>query len=197
MDKHKKREKVLKLILLFSGLVIVGVVTFFIYSDMLITMREGDNNINEVKELEIGSFSMPEGYGTVQVEGYAQIQPTMDCADGCDAQTQKGMFEFVVFTITKINNDALKEYFETNPDYSTAWPQIGLGCYLDELITYDNNADITGIKNYELSTIASTKIINSSQDKLIRLELEKLPLTTESDAPVDCYSHFNRISVLD
>ena len=71
---------------------------------------------------------------------------------------------------------------------------IGLGCVIDNQITYINDSDETEFKRYKLSQEDSEKILNSTESNPITLKLEKLQLSSGRGASL-CYSHITKIEV--
>lgn len=128
-------------------------------------------------------------YGSLSITGYPAFETMKDplCESNCDE------YEYISFAIVALDNvsfyDFLKEY---KGNSFAGEDKIGIGCNESDLITYYNDSDKFGMKKYTLSKELSGKILNSTKEKPITLNFERLLFTGGSDAP-DCYSHITNI----
>ena len=144
--------------------------------------------------LEKGTFSASKEAGTVQVEGYASIDKMnqdLRCEDNCKTN------DYVFFNITRTENQDILQYIKDLDGNTFAGKKsIGLGCVEDGVLSYYNVSDKNGSKEYKLSEDDTSKIIDSTSDKPVALQLEKLKSTGGSEAPSLCYSHMTKIELL-
>ena len=94
--------------------------------------------------------------------------------------------------------DVLQEFLKYLKDHGgnayISEKKFALGCSEDDKITYINDSDSTGMKSYELTKEDSSKIMNSKENKPIKLEVEIYKFTGGSGAP-ECYSYISRVEV--
>ena len=200
--------------------VIVGLTAFIVYDKVLKETKEPDkeeglNNTNndiqtpknsedklqtttpeEPIALEKGTFKYANrnGFGTVQVEGYITFEKLSNCTDICSAE-ETDTYDYALFNITKLNNNDFSNYIESLEGNSFASTNaIGIGCINNNKLTYINGTDTNGLQTHELSNEDTTKILNSTKENPIILELSKEKFTNGGGAP-QCYSHISTIKV--
>ena len=152
------------------------------------TVNDTNNDNGNVDTFVIEDYE----YGKVTVTGYAYTEERTDSDTG-------EKFQYVLFKITESSSDNFMKYIESMKGNSYVSDKaIGLGCFKDGIISYNNVYDDDGGKgaNYKLSSVDSIKIINSSSSNLIRLNLLKNKLITGGSG-YNCSSLIARISVID
>ena len=130
------------------------------------------------------------GYGKATVTGYAYVEERTNIDDG-------ETFKYVLFKITKSSSDNFMEFLGLlNGNSYVGEEAIGLGCLNNDVISYINASDEFGDKgtSFELTAEDTAKIINSSANKPINLELEKYKLTNGSSG-YNCTSLITKVTV--
>ena len=129
------------------------------------------NNVSTPKNnFKLDSSDLFGGYGTVTVTGYSEVKyfsgHTMD----------NKHYYYVYFHILSGGNSAFHKVLKDLDQNSFAGKnKIGLGCKKDNKIVYVNDSAKYGrSKNFEISINDSRKILNSSKQNLITLELQRL-----------------------
>ena len=137
------------------------------------------------KELEKGTFGEKGDYGTFQAEGYLTTVKRSEafCEDNCEE------FDYALFNITRIENTDFTDFLKKQSGNSFVGENsIGLGCLVNGQITYSNNSDKYGSKEYKISKEITSDFVNSSIDKPIVVDFERQQFSAGSGAPT-CYSH--------
>ena len=163
---------------------------------------ENSNNIANSNQIENNSiqddvlgkndtFSMTNESGIVEVLGYTEVKEIIDEMDTGEK------YNYVFFHIIDTKSEEFKKYIESLSGNSFALDDaIGIGCLIDDKISYSNSSDQAKLTQYEISVDDTKKIMNSTKENPIKLKLERLPLTYGSWAPI-CYSHITTISIED
>ncbi|OGF21634.1 hypothetical protein A2316_01035 [Candidatus Falkowbacteria bacterium RIFOXYB2_FULL_38_15] len=151
-----------------------------------VPMTAQDNiTLPELVELEKRSLFLPDEqgniYGTLTVTGYAVTEDIEE--PFCEKNCKK--YKSVLFKILNTASNA------TILDLLDA--KVKLGCAENQTITYFNDSDKIGMKEYEVSSELSEKILESSVQNPVTIKLQRLLFTGGSGAPA-CYSHFTYIS---
>ena len=129
-------------------------------------------------------------YGTLVVTGYPTIK--IEPEPFCEANCKK--YSYVFFQVLSTDINALPEFLGANEGNSFVGKgQIGIGCVQDKIISYSNDSDKFGMKKYTVSQELSKKILDSTKEAPVTIELERLLFTGGSGAPA-CYSHFTYIN---
>ena len=154
------------------------------------------NDLNEEDKNIVNTFTSqyPEE-GIATVTGYATVVKRSVCdAPFCtDENEPEQQIDYVFFNITDTKSSEFLKFIEKSKGNSFVGDNsIGLGCLEKGVITYNNNSDKTGYKSYTLNNSLSSDILNSSKDKAITLELEKLKLSFGGYADI-CYSHITNV----
>ncbi len=154
-------------------------------------------------QLEQGNFSKEPNdvyYGTSQVEGYATTESRPDCSDVCYCGENGELCDtvsYVLFHVTKSNNESLSEYLSNlNGNSFGGTNSVGVGCLADGVISYSNVSDANGWQSHTISQPDTAKIIASTEQNPIIIELTRLKYTSGMGAP-SCYSHFDTFSVVE
>lgn len=135
------------------------------------------------------------GYGKVQVRGYVRIvsrQEDWQCEEKCK------MIDYITFIVVETENKDFQTWItEDEGNFFVGSSSIGLGSYSNSVISWYNAADINDGREVErsLSKEDSKKIMNSTKDKLVTLDLERLLLSDGGEAEHANYSHFSYIIV--
>jgi hypothetical protein len=132
-------------------------------------------------------------YGKLVVEGYLTTQevPEPFCEENC------AMHTYAFFNVLKSDNDSLGYYLKRQEGNSFVGEgKIGLGCVKDGVLWRMNDSDEFGMKRYENSPEESEKIIGSSAESPIKIELERYLYTSGRGAPA-CYSHFAQVEIVE
>jgi len=130
------------------------------------------------------------GYGKVNVTGYAYTEERTNSDTG-------EKYKYVFFKVTESNSNNFMQFLEDNNGNAYVGDKaIGLGCLNNNIISYNNASDEFGTKgvNYKLSVNDTSKIMSSSSNNPINLELEKYRLTNGSSG-YNCTSLITKITV--
>jgi hypothetical protein len=149
-----------------------------------ITKEEDKNEIN---------YDDGIGYGIATVKGYVTVEKIYDGdVVGPDSPT----YDMIYFNVTETKNDQFLSYLKDNEGKTYLGDKkFSIGCLLNnDKITYINDSDATEMKKYEISVTDSTRIMNSTKDDPVKLEIEIFKLTGGSGAP-KCYSMISTINV--
>lgn len=200
----EKKNNVLIIVVVILSLLLVVFGGYIIYDKLLNaekeTITKEEDPITEERDpitLEKGTFKNDAngGSGTVQVEGYVTtIEKNEDpyCQENC---TDK--INYVFFNILRTENTEFQDYINGHEGNSfVSGNAIGLGCIKNEILSYVNDSDLNGMKGYELLKDDTSKIMNSTKEKPVILELERLKFSSGSYAP-SCYSHITKITVIE
>jgi len=213
-DERKKGSRFkpihFSFIVLVSFLIFLGI---YYNRDNSVDNPENDNNINDNQNDNEGDnnddgleanteffFNSRESiaYGTVQIEGYATIQEVIDCSyddSECFENDNPPKLDYLIFNILKVDDENFKRWIESMSGNSfVSGDGIGLGCVSDGKLYYYNNSDEKGTQSITLTQADTAKIVNSTRNNPITLELERLKLSFGSGAPV-CYSHITMIKI--
>lgn len=132
-------------------------------------------------------------YGALVVTGYPVLISELEpfCEENCEK------FSYVFFQVLNTDSKVLSDFLGGNEGNSfVGAKQLGIGCVKSKIITYFNDSDKLGMKEYKVSTELSKKILDSSKEKPVTIKLERLLFTGGSGAPA-CYSHFTYINSLE
>lgn len=143
--------------------------------------------VGEYKTNESGLF-----YGDFYVRGYASTETVSEpfCENDC------ATYDYVNFNITESGNQEFLNFLKSNRDNAyVKTNRIGLGCLQNDLISYANDSDETGMKEFSLTPELSKTILASSATNPLELHLKKLPLSGGRGAPA-CYSHISSIELV-
>lgn len=159
-----------------------------------------DEISSDTIELQKGSFKITStgdnGYGTVFVKGYVTVEEEYDCGDGdCEIDENTPKVNYVSFNILENENQDFNKYLTgLNGNSFGGENSIGLGCITNNILSYYNDSDIYGMKGYIKTITDTNKIMNSTIENPIVLELERLEFNGGSGAPA-CYSHITTIRI--
>lgn len=132
-------------------------------------------------------------FGVLTVTGYPVIMNTPEpfCEKDCKN------YEYVYFQIMETNSTALYDFLGINKGNSfIGEKQVGIGCRKSGAISYYNDSNQLGMKEYYVYPDISKKILSASKNDPVAIRLERLLFTGGSGAPA-CYSHFTYISLAD
>ena len=179
----------------------------FLFIALFISGCSSNEDLPEKKDLmneEVNTFTITDknyssnGYGKVRVKGYALVKEISSCnVDGPCEENEKSTTNYVYFNILETkSNDFLSflEYWKENTISPTDKPTVILGCLSNKKLSYENDSDSLGMTNFSLNEETTNKIINSTEDNPIILDLERLEFTSGSGAPA-CYSHITYINI--
>ena len=204
MEEKKNNKGLIIGLIIFLIVCLIGS-GYFVYKIIYIdnnNSNEIENDdivqINEKKdeqniEDQIDTFSNVTNSGKVRVKGYAVVNKQNECEE-CEGSKE---YEYVYFYITDTKSQEFIDYVKSLQGNAFATDNaIGLGCIENNILSYVNDNDELGMNGYSLTKEETSKIINSSKDKTITLEIERFKLTGGSDAPI-CYSHITNIKIID
>ena len=143
---------------------------------------------------------LPEGYdastyyGKATVRGYAT---TEKITSGDVVTDDSPSYDMVFFNITESDSNKLMAFVDlygSNGNSYVNGRAIAIGCVKDGKLVHYNDSDEFGMKEYELGEADTTKLVNSTSDATITLEIERYQFTGGSGAP-DCYSHISTIAI--
>ena len=223
MKEDKKLEKRKNIEIVALGVIIVALLGLCIYlllikkDDKPIDNNSGNNqaNSNEKEYNNTFVYENSGSYGIAYVKGYVKIVKEPYCGEAleCTEKNTTSIENKVLFYVVNTESDALKKEIDSwyGKGY-TGEKSIQLGCLDNDIISYYNAADDfynsanTGVddknnsdnynKKFSLDKDVSRKIINSNQNKMITLKLEKLKLTHGGHA-FSCFSPFSGIEVVE
>lgn len=132
--------------------------------------------------------------GYINVRGYATEEEVDEvwCEENCKK------YQYVAFHIlpSEYESGALEQALQQNAGNAYVGDDaIGLGCDEDGVITYDNDSDEYGYETFTLSPELSTKILASTPEEPMDLQLVKYPLNGGREA-FTCYAHFTRVETI-
>lgn len=224
MEEDKKIAKRQNLEIIVLSIIIVALLGICIY--LLFIKKDdkqaGNNQVNNGQASNIDKkynntfvYDNSGSYGIAYVKGYAKVvkEPYCDEAPECNEENATSFENTVSFYVVSTDSEALKKEIDSwYGEGYTGQKFIQLGCLKNDMISYYNAADAfynsanTGIddknnvdnysKTFSLDKDVSTKIINSSQSKMITLKLEKLKLTYGGHA-FSCFSPFSGIEIVE
>ena len=126
------------------------------------------------------------GYGKVQVLGYAYTEKKF----------LGGKDTYVFFKVLQSSGNNFSVYLNNHDGNSFVKKNaIGLGCIVNGKIGYYNASDEFGDKDFDISGDDTSKILNSSKAKPIKLNLEKLKFSSGAGSDSYCYSHMTYINI--
>ncbi len=126
------------------------------------------------------------GYGKVQVLGYAYTEKKFLGSKDT----------YVFFKVLQSSGNNFSAYLSTHDGNSFAKKNaIGLGCIVNGVLKYDNESDQFGNQEFKISSNDTSKILNSSKSKPIKLILEKLKYSSGRGLDSNCYSHMTYIDI--
>jgi hypothetical protein len=131
-------------------------------------------------------------YGDLVVKGYSTVVETLEpfCQENC------AKYNSVLFNITETKNESIEDYIGGQIGNSfVSETGIGIGCVENEIISRWNDSDEFGMKEYMSSTEISERILESTKEKPVTIQLTRFPYTGGRGAPA-CYSHFAEINRL-
>lgn len=154
---------------------------------------------NSIKTLLAGDFAGSNGNysGMFQAEGYASIATrnitgdTGECIDN-PCKTVR----YLDFKILRVENKNLANFISDNTGNSFANNlSLGVGCVSNGEISYYNDSDVNGWRQYVINKADSSTIINSTSSKPVVLEITKLKYSYGHGAPV-CTSLFTDFKIV-
>lgn len=132
-------------------------------------------------------------YGTLIVTGYPIVK--IEAEPFCEKNCKK--YSYVFFQVLNTDSQVLSDFLRENKGNNFIdTNQLGIGCVQDEIITYFNDSNKLGMKEYSVPVGLSKKILDSNKEKPVTIKLERLLFTGGSGAPA-CYSHFTYVSSLE
>ncbi len=150
------------------------------------------------KTLLSGDFGDSGDYGMFQAEGYAQTVKVDNVEANC-GMANPGVacpkMDEIFFTITKTNNSHILAFLKELQYTGIPDKSLAIGCSAGDAIKYSNSSDNQQFKNYTLTKEDTAKILATTVDKQIRLEITKLKFTGGKDAP-NCYSPFSTYKII-
>ena len=158
-------------------------------------LKSDNGNLPDFKYDEKNGY-----YGTLALRGYA-VQKILT-EPFCEKDCKK--FTYVYFNLLSgeaAKYPALVNFLHENEGNADAGPGfIGLGCLEkgkttnQQVINYENDSDVTGMKEYTIPIAEVSTIIKSTKVKPVTLRLTRNIFTGGSGAPA-CYSHFSVITL--
>lgn len=164
-------------------------------------VAEAPSTIQQTKkELSAGDFGNFGNYGTFQAEGYAKVFKVLDDNTANCGMSNPGVecpkINGVFFVITKSPNTKILPYIkfvkETYPSVPTN--SLIMGCPANDTIQYSNMSDDAS-KDYTINSVDTAKILASTVEKPITLEITKKKQSFGKDAP-SCYSDFTSYKLI-
>lgn len=185
-----KNNKGLIVIIVLLSLTIIGVIGYLIYDDVFINSNNETNENKDKDESKVDTFSIDTNSGKVIVTGYVTSE-----------KIQENLYDegylYTYFNILDSNSKNFLTFIENRKgNLFVTNNGIGIGCIEDNTLNYYNASDIYGMMNYKLSEKDTNRIMNSTKENPIKLELERLMFTSGSGAP-NCYSHITNIKIVD
>lgn len=182
-----QNKKSLIIIITIVSLVILVFLGYLVSKKILINNNDNKGDSNN-------KFSIETESGRVEVLGYATLEKVneADCyTDNCNK------YDYVFFNILESESEDFLTYIENlNGNTFVSNQNIGLGCFSNNILNYYNHSDEFGMKSFTLTKDETSKIMNSTKENPIKLELEKSKLTGGIGAP-NCYSHITNIKVIE
>ncbi len=198
MKKNENGFSTVEILLVLVLVGVIGFVAWFVGSQNKTsvqptsTQTQSSSAESEKVELQKGTFGDKGDYGTFQAEGYAKVlKVDENCfSENCD------QYDYVFFYITRAENTHIHDFLKGwTGNTFVKDSALGLGCPGSTGITYLNSSDAQDTKSYTITKDDSDKILASTPEKPVRLEVERLEFTGGKDAP-NCYSHFTTFKLL-
>lgn len=146
------------------------------------------NNSGFIFDPTSSDYAENNGYGSVQVTGYAYVEKV---------GYYEKKFDYVYFQVINSSDNVFLKFLESQDGNSFAKKDaMGLGCIDGENIKWSNYSNEHGYAYYTMDKENTSKIINSSSSNTIRLNIEKLKVKDGVGAD-DCYSHATKISIVE
>jgi uncharacterized protein YpmB len=156
--------------------------------------EEDEDEISETGLLKIDDFryfsDTDSYYGVATVKGYATIstRPQAFCEENCPT------YDYVEFNITSNANTAFLDFINSGGNSFASERIVTIGCLENDRITRMNDSDDFGMVEYVNNIEDTQKIIKSSPENPITIQLERYKYTSGKGAP-ECYSHFANVEV--
>ena len=210
MDNSNNNNKFLIVLVIILSVLVVGLGGYLIYDKVIVktgnNIQESKNNNCKIDENsdnnsenqltnteeESNTFSLTTESGKVRVKGYATIDKIED--ETGDSR------DYVFFHILDTSSQNFIEYIKKYQGNAFVRDNaIGLGCFNSNNIIYENHSDQLGNIAITLSYAYTKKIIDSSINNPIILNLERFPLNySKASGNISlCYSHITHISVVE
>lgn len=158
------------------------------YELVEVLSEESTQEMDQEEESENPDISW-EGRAT----GYTFIEEVQEsfCEENC------GVNQYVFFKVLDTTSEKLMEYISDPGGNSFMRDQsLLVGCLVDDVITTANHSDKFGYQEKEYNEETTTKLLNSSEENPISVEMNKYTLSGGRGAP-DCYSHITELEVAD
>lgn len=196
---EKEKIYLISVIILFA--LVIGLTCYIIYDKSL--NNDGNNNAQNYNDLannnennnselitdnlsNSNDFKKETGTGKVEVLGYVTLEKRNEIT--CDLEECK-KYDYVLFNILKAENKDFLEYVESNiGNMFFGTNSIGLGCVENTKLMYTTISEEFHIRHIELYEYESSKILNSTLENPIKLELEFL--TQSGRSAIDTCSSF-------
>ena len=209
-QEESKKYKSHKVFIIVMLLIAMGI-SFgcgFLFSEKLKNNDKKEENITSDKKDDntitteplVDNEPLPEGYdantfyGKATVRGYVT---TEKITSGDITYEGSPTYDMVFLNITESNSNKLMAFiglYSSNGNSYAKDKAIAIGCIKDGKLVHYNHSDEFGMKEYVLDEAGTTKLMNSTKESPITLEIERYKFTGGSGAP-DCYSHISTIIV--
>lgn len=158
---------------------------------------QGGDTPTIVEDVNDFTYNGEIGYGTATVVGYVSVEKASS-SDVVGPGEDENKYDLFYFNITDSKNEQFLNYLKDhNGNAYVSENKFAIGCLDDnDNIVYYNDSDENGMTKYEVTTPSSTKIVNSTKDNPVKLEIEIFKFTGGSGAP-KCYSFISSIKVKD
>ncbi|MBR3490423.1 MAG: hypothetical protein IKH36_02915 [Bacilli bacterium] len=162
-----------------------------------------DDNANTntaTPEPLVDNEPLPEGYDANSYYGKATVRgyvTTKKVTSGDVVTDNSPTYDMVFFNITESNSNKFMAFVDSYGSSGNSYASgkaIAIGCVKDGKLVHYNDSDEFGMKEYELSEADTTKLMNTTKEATITLEIERYKFTGGSGAP-DCYSHISTIAI--
>ena len=151
------------------------------------TSESGSTEEKFIFDPNSSDIAKQNGYGKIKVRGYAYTEKVTLWGETVN---------YVFFKVGDSSADNWVDYLEKYKDNSFAKDDaIGLGCIKNGVISWSNFSDDLGYAKFSLTKEDTSKIMNTSEEKRIILNLNKFKISDYGKEVDLCYSHMTKISI--
>lgn len=214
MEESKKENKIVYILLMIIML-LFGIIIGYGTSRILDDKKEENSNCTEEKEStketnkeentsnennitieednNSFSYNMGEsGYGIATVTGYITTEKVIESDVYFSGAPT---YDLIYFNIVDSKNDNFLKYLKDHDGNTfVSEKKFAIGCLENNKIVYNNFSDSTGMKEYEITSTDTNKLMNSTKETPVKLEIEIYKNTQGFGAP-KCYSWISTVKV--
>ena len=207
------------MLIIILSILVLGLGGYIFYDKLLRKTNNGTqelkNNDNKIEENNSNnetnidnsqnvqdSFNNNQYVGMTNISGYATVEKEKhsyyEDDNNCEYQNNCYEISHVYFHILDSKDKDFLEYSNEykEPKLSDSNNVIVLGCFIDNKVNYVSFSDELKDQDLYLSENQTKKLLNSSKNNPINLQVLKLKFTGGVDG-IDCWSDVTYLNVLD